>query len=87
MNLDHIHFAQAPIETATMGYWIASQLAPRINTAPAHAQMALQTLVMIAAARPDRIGDHAAARFHTITGREVERPFPRPAHEDLPPAA
>jgi len=88
MRADLQPFARAPVEAATMGYWIASQLAYRVNAAPAHAQMALQTLAVIAAARPDRVGDHAAARFFGITGREVERPFPRPAYEDhLPPAA
>lgn len=88
MKPELVPYASAPRAAAALGYWLASQLAHRVNAAPAHAAMALQTLAVIAAARPDRISHAAAARFHRITGREVERPFPvPPPYDDLPPAA
>jgi hypothetical protein len=82
-----VQYAGAPFEKAALGYWLASQMAHRVNSAPSHAHMALQTLAVIAAARRDRIGDAAAACFHRVTGREVVRPFPvAPYRGNEPPA-
>lgn len=67
-------FAAATTEQASQGFWLAAQMARRVNAAPAHAQLALQTLAVIAATRADRLGDRAAQHFKRHTGREVVRP-------------
>ncbi|TXL72526.1 hypothetical protein FHP25_24845 [Vineibacter terrae] len=81
------HVTAATRESATLMYWLASNVAPLINTAPSHAHMALQSLALLAAARADRIGDRAAARFAVVTGREIERRFASAPTPEPPRAA